>query len=65
MAQWLNEQTVLSEDLSLSPTIHTGQLTTSYNSSFRLSDTSFWPPWAPAYLYTQTHTHTHIIKNKS
>ena len=48
----------LKEDLKLVPSIHMGQLTTIYNSSFRESATLLW---TNGYTTPPIHTHTQFL----
>lgn len=55
----------LVEDLSLVPSTHAGQLTTSSNSSSWGPNTFFWPPGAPECMYGHAHPNTHTYRNKN
>lgn len=51
LIRWLNsKEHVLILQKSLVPSTHIRKLTTTANSSFRVSDTLFWPPIAPQYV---------------
>lgn len=66
-AQGLRINTAFSEDTSLVPSTHTGQLTSSCNSSPRGSKTLFWTPRAHLSVHTFpqfTHTIKKILKAK-
>ena len=65
-ARWLGAHTALAEDLSLVPSLHVRLLVTTCNSSFRGSDTPYWPSQVlhihiQACMYRHTHVqgHTH------
>jgi hypothetical protein len=52
-------------DLSSDPSIHTGWLTTTCNSTSKGSDALFCTPWAPKHTCICSHKHTHnIMKRK-
>lgn len=56
----------LAEGLNLVPSTHVGQLTTTYNSTAKVSDALSWPLWIPAQRCTYTHmeTNTYTEANK-
>jgi hypothetical protein len=60
MAQWLRVLAVHAEGPNSVPSIHTGQLTTAYNSSSRGSNALFWPLWA-LYPHVQRQRHISIL----
>lgn len=53
----VNRMSALTESLSLAPSIHTGQFTTAYNSSYRRSNALLWPLRAQ-HTHAQIHTDT-------
>lgn len=62
LAQWLRVCIALPEGLHLDLSNNTGRLTTTYNSSFRGSDTHFWSGIC-GYMLSCIHTHhTHVHK---
>ena len=67
MAEQARTHAALTEGLGSVPSTHTGQLTTSYNSSSSGSGSSFWPPHISGIhmVYTDTHTHIYTHKNKT
>lgn len=60
-AQWLRRHTALAENMGLVPNIHVKQLTATFNSSSRKSNSLFYIP--KVHALTCTHTDTHIIHN--
>lgn len=63
MAQLLRMHIALLEERSLVPSIHSRWLTTTCNSTWRLSDTLFWLLWAPSLAFTSPYRH--IIKTNN
>jgi hypothetical protein len=47
MEQWIRALAAPAEDLSLVPSTHVGQITTTCNSGSRRPDALFWSPRAP------------------
>lgn len=56
----------LAEGLNLVPSTHVGQLTTTYNSTAKVSDALSWPLWTPTqrctYMNMETNTYTEANK---
>lgn len=53
----VNNMSALAESLSSAPSIHAGQFTTAYNSSYKRSNALLWPLRAQ-HAYAQFHTDT-------
>lgn len=53
MSQWLKTLAAFPENPGSISSTH---MTAVYNSSFRASDTLFWPPWTPVMQVVNRHT---------